>query len=71
MLALQIIAIILWIIALVFTILTFCQLLPKKEKEKPINKFPYANITLQFESEDAIYTYTLYDDYSWEVDVKY
>ena len=69
MLTLQIIAIILWTIALVFTILTFCQLLPKKEKEEPINKFPYANVTIQFESDDVIYT--LYDDGTWEVDVNY
>lgn len=54
---------------IVVTAMAVCQLFPKKEKEKPINKFPYANITLQFETEDAIYT--LYDDYSWEVDVKY
>ena len=69
MIALQITAIIVWMITLVFTILTFCELLPKKEKEKPINKFPYANVTIQFESDDVIYT--LYDDGTWEVDVNY
>lgn len=70
MLALQIIAIIVWMVTLVFTILTFCELLPKKEKEEPINKFPYANVTIQFETEDGC-LYTLYDDGTWEVDVNY
>ena len=66
MLALQIIAIILWTIALVFTILTFCQLLPKKEKEKPTSKTPI-EIELQIEYEG--YLYTLYNDGTWDIDI--
>lgn len=68
MLALQIIAIIVWMVTLVFTILTFCELLPKKEKEKPINKTP-VEIELQFEYED--YLYTLYNDGTWEIDINW
>ena len=55
---------------IVVTVMAVLQLFPKKEKEEPINKFPYANITLQFETEDGC-LYTLYNDFTWDIDTEY
>ena len=64
MLALQIIAIIVWMITLIFTILTFCELLPKKEK--PIDK---TSLEIELQIEYNGYLYTLYNDGTWEIDI--
>lgn len=54
---------------IVVTVMAVLQLFPKKE-EKPINKCPCPKIILQFKSEDGC-IYTLYNDFTWDVDTEY
>ena len=54
----------------VFAVAIILVVLPEKKKkeDKPIHKIP-VRIELQIEHED--YLYTLYSDYTWEVDYIY
>ena len=69
MTAFLIIAAIICVVELiVVTVMAVLQLFPKKEKEKPIDKCP--KIIMQLDSEDG-YRYTLYNDFTWDIDTEY
>ena len=54
---------------IVVTVMAVLQLFPKKE-EKPIEKCPCPKIIMQLDSEDG-YRYTLYNDFTWDIDTEY
>lgn len=55
---------------IVVSVMAVLQLFPKKEKEKPIDKCPCPKIIIQFDSADG-YRYTLYNDFTWDIDTDY
>lgn len=64
---LMIVAILCILEFIVVTVMAVLQLFPKKEKEKPINK---PKIIMQLDSADG-YRYTLYNDFTWDIDTEY
>lgn len=70
MTAFLIVATIICVVELIVVgIMAICQIFPKKkEEDKPTNKTP-VKIELQIQYDG--YLFTLYSDYTWEVDTLY
>ena len=68
----QILYILLGMVIVLFALSILFAVLPdkKKKEEKPKDKIEYSHVVLQFKLEDGC-IYTLYNDFTWDVDTEY